>query len=144
LRVYGYCKFYPFEPITTSPKVFPIIYPANKIVKQGDHIVYQFKYNKTTDIMPVVQRQFVDGIVFNVAGLQTSAATTKGAGIAQVEIDIPETLPPGKYYLRIGTMYQINPIRRLYYIYMTEKFEVVVGNNHVDSKQDTIQDAGDK
>lgn len=122
-------QFWPGDPIVTGPKPYKVVYPANKVVKQGGFITYQFDYEKTGDIVPVVHRQFVDGLVFNVAGAQTPTVIEPGKGTARVQVDIPETLPPGKYHLRILATYRMNPIRDHHNDSITETFEVIPGTN---------------
>jgi hypothetical protein len=122
-------NFWPYDPITTSPKPYPVIFPEDKVVRQGGFITYEFAYVKTSSVIPTIQRQFVDGLVFNVAAPQSPTVTAPGKGIARAQIPIPETLPPGKYYIRIIADYEMNPIRHLQYTNLTETFEVVSGSN---------------
>jgi hypothetical protein len=133
-----YWAFYPYHPMKAGPVPFEIVYPEDKIVEQGGHITYQFTYNRTTDVIPEIQRQFIDGLVFNVAGNPLPSVISPGTGTAQVQIDVPETLPPGKYQLKIISKYQMNPIRVITYIFKTEEFEVVSGP-HSDAQQDAIK-----
>lgn len=123
----AYWSFYPYDPISTSPKPYKIVFPQDKIVRQGGYLTYQFDYNKTSKVLPIIRRQFVDGIVFNVAGSSSPTVTDVGKGTARVQIKIPETLPPGSYYLHIIAEYEMNPIRTIFYESSTEEFEVVSG-----------------
>ncbi len=120
-----YWSLYPYHPIDTQPKPYTIVYPKNKIVEQGSYITYEFKYNKTSKVIPTIHRQFVDGLVFNVAENIQPTVSEPGTGTARVQIHVPETLPPGKYQLKIIATYQMNPIRTYENVNLTEKFEVV-------------------
>ena len=62
--------------------------------------------------------------MFNVADNVQPTVTEPGSGTARVQVKVPETLPPGKYQLRITAIYQMNPIRAIENISLTEEFEV--------------------
>lgn len=121
----AFWAWYPYKVVNTEPKPYKIIYPTNREVRQGEEIVYQFNYVKTTDIIPTVRRQFVDGLIFNVAGNENAVLGEAGEGLAQVQIHIPETLPPGDYKLRIIATYELNPIRTYVNRSETETFTVL-------------------
>lgn len=134
----SYWEFYPVIPIKTYPTPYAIVYPENKIVKQGGYIAYEFTYDKYMDLMPTIQRQFVDGLVFNVSG--TTDPTVGGIGRnirARVQVPIPETLPPGKYHLAINATYELNPIRVFHNDNNTEVFEVIA-SVHTDKELDIL------
>ena len=120
-----YWLYYPYNPIDTYTKPYRVVYPEDKVVKQGGILVYEFDYEKKSPILPEIRRQFVDDLVFNVAGNQNPTVTDIGKGTARVEIDIPRTLPPGTYYLHIIAEYEMNPLRTIYYVNDTESFEVI-------------------
>ena len=119
-----YWQFWPQDIVETYPTPYKIVYPTNKIIKQGDVLVYELKYNKETDLVPIVYRQFVDGLVFNVSD-NTSVLTQAGRGTARVQITVPETLPPGKYHLNIKAVYQLNPLRTYTDTNNTEEFTII-------------------
>ena len=135
----SFWSFYPYQPTQTWPMVYSIVYPTDKVVKQGGVIVYEFHYNKTSSIQPTIQRQFIDGLIFNVAGNSDPTVMTVGSGIARVEVHVPETLPVGKYQLKIMATYAVNPIRNFHNDTITEEFEVVSGP-HTDAEQDSIDE----
>ena len=56
-------NFYPYKTTTTAPQPYPIVYPENKVVMQGNYISYEFAYENFTSVLPKVERQFVDGII---------------------------------------------------------------------------------
>lgn len=128
-----YWLVYPYDPMKIDDDQFQIVYPVEfpHVVKQGEYITYEFTYERTGNVNPIIQRQFVDGLVFNVAGDTAATVIEPGKGTAQVQIAIPQTLPPGRYSLRIISKYQVNPIRLIQYEYYTEEFEVVSGVNSI-------------
>lgn len=127
----AFWQFYPYKVVETYPKPYKIVYPVDKTVRQGGYITYQFKYNKYTDKTAQLNRQFVDGLVFNVEGQQQPTIFGVGSGIARAQIHVPETLPPGRYKLRIIATYELNPIRDFVNESETEFFTVMPGS-HVD------------
>jgi hypothetical protein len=134
IGVLAFWWFYPYEPMVQSPTPFRVIYPANNQVKQGEFIVYTFNYDRKTDVIPLINRQFVDGIVFN-SGQDEPAVLEQGKGVAQIQVYIPKTLPPGKYHLRIIGRYRMNPIRVITIVNETEIFDVLPSfDNDLDAK----------
>ena len=120
----GFWAFWPYKVVDTSPDPYLIVYPSDKVVHPGEYVTYEFNYTKYTSHLPIIQRQFVDGLVFNVAGNSEPTITEPGRGTARVQVHVPETLPPGEYQLRITATYQLNPIRTYQHINLTEKFIV--------------------
>jgi hypothetical protein len=124
----AFWAFYPYKTITQEPKPFEIYYPietdGTHIIRQGSSFSYSFNYTKHTDVFPTIYRQFVDGLVFN-AGESYPTVIRKGTGKAHIQVYVPETLPPGKYRLRIIARYQMNPIRVIELESFTEYFKVV-------------------
>jgi hypothetical protein len=131
----GFWLLYPYKPIETFPKPYKIVYPPSRVVKQGEFITYEFQYNKTSPIIPVVTRKFVDGLIFNVSGVQYPTVTEEGTGTARAQVDIPETLPPGKYHLQIEAVYQMNPVRQYHNDSVTETFEVISGSKTIEEQR---------
>lgn len=89
---------------------------------QGDETFYVTDYCKNTDEMPSIKKEFVDGLVFT--SDSPHAFFTRGCRIQENRINIPHTLPVGRYRLRITTNYQVNPIRNLEYINFSNWFTV--------------------
>jgi hypothetical protein len=125
LGLLGFWYFGAPYPIETSPKPYVVVLPENKQVEQGGIVTYKFDYDKQTDVIPTVQRQFVDGLIFNVAGDSLPAVTSRGSGSAKVQVFVPLTLPPGRYHIKIITTYDMNPVRSFVIINTTETFEVI-------------------
>lgn len=73
--------------------------------------------------MPLVQRQFIDGIIYSLP--DSSAQLKRGCGKLTNSIRIPSSLPPGNYYLQASVSFKVNPIRTITNTYITEKFDVI-------------------
>ena len=138
LGLLAFWAFYPYDPITVTPQPYPIIYPANRVVKQGGLIVYKFHYVKRVAIIPDVHREFVDDIsyVSTDPSVNQVAVTTPGEGNTEKEINIPPELPAGVYQLKTDSYYHVNPIRTIHIQSITETFTVEAsGDTDVDPKK---------
>lgn len=121
LGMVAFWLLYPYPTIEQSPKPFEIT--SSRKVEQGGLITYAFNYTKHSSLSATVERQFVDGIVF-ASSSQATISGGKSSGRAVVEVPIPYTLPPGRYYLKVTARYQVNPIRTIEVVNYTEKFTV--------------------
>jgi hypothetical protein len=132
MLVIGFWWFYPYKVITYDHTPFHIV-QRDKKAETGTALSYEYNYTKYMNIAPTVTKQFVDGIVFESA----SAITVKPIGSGHVisEIPIPQTLPPGKYHLKITASYKVNPIRTITIINETESF-TVISSIHEDELMD--------
>lgn len=99
---------------------FNVITP---VVNQGGLLIYEIDYCKKTDLMPIVNRQFVDGLVYVLP--PSSAAISRGCNKIKNSVIVPRSLPEGVYYLSSTVIYKVNPIRTITYEYRTDKFRVV-------------------
>jgi hypothetical protein len=117
--IFMYWWVYPFK---TSTQIQPYVV-VNKEVKQGELLFYVMDYCKYTKVVPTVERQFIDGIIYNVPS--SNAQIKYGCGKITNSIKVPSTLPAGIYYVHATVTYQINPIRTIVEEYKTEKFEVI-------------------
>jgi hypothetical protein len=106
----AYWQFYPYKTITKEPLPMAIV-KGYETVRQGDWVVYEYNYEKYTDVIPKVSRQFVDGLIFESTDMSTHV--NKGSGHVHVAVPIPMTLPPGRYRIRVNIEYQMNPIRTI-------------------------------
>lgn len=114
--------FWAFFPYKTSVQNQPYKV-MNKIVKQGDILTYEMDYCKYTDVVPSVERQFIDGIIYALP--PGNAQLKSGCRTVMNTIQIPHALPPGNYYLQAIVSFKVNPIRTIVNTYITEKFEVI-------------------
>lgn len=124
LLLVSFWLFYPYKTIETTPEQFPIVGDIN--LKQGSDLTYSYSYQKYTDAPVTIERRFVDGLIF--LSSNETVITEKGTGNVRVRIHIPETLPPGKYYLEIVAKYEVNPIRTITITKRTKCFIVNAAN----------------
>lgn len=106
-------------------RTFEVEQPYNVLthkVKQGGLLTYEINYCKYTDVDPVVQRQFVDGIIY--ATPEATAIIKRGCGKLVNTIEIPHNLPIGDYYIKSRVSYKVNPIRVITHEFITERFTV--------------------
>ena len=137
LLLLGFWLLYPYDPITVSPQPERVVYPPNRIVKQGGRITIRFHFVRRTDVVPDIYRQFRDDLVFAINNdeANTPAVVGIGEGWAEKEIPVPMTLPPGVYSLHSDGYYQMNPIRSVHTQSVTETFTVIPsGDTDLDPK----------
>lgn len=89
---------------------------------QGDRTYYSVDYCKYLDYPATISKEFVDGLVFTAVSPQ--AKLRLGCREQTVEMDIPVSLPPGKYRLRNTITYQVNPLRTVEYVRFSNWFTV--------------------
>lgn len=125
LVCWGLCPYEPIEIRTENP--IPLVGPEpTHVVEQGGHITYEFEMHDHDHAPPVVRREFVDGIVFHIEESERSSRQVSAdSGMARTRIHIPETLPPGEYFLRITIQIEVNPIRVWEANLTTERFTVI-------------------
>jgi hypothetical protein len=92
------------------------------ILRQGEVTNYSTDYVK---YMPTysVHRFFVDGLIFDAGS--SDPARPIGAGHGVQPIQIPRTLPPGKYRIHVIATFKPNPIRTIEYAFDTPQFIVL-------------------
>jgi hypothetical protein len=120
LAIWIYWSVAPYPTINYLSEEFPV---SDSVVQQGDDITYNVRYCKTTDQMPTIKKQFVDGIIFNAEEFE--AFIEKGCGDIDIPLHIPDTLPPGNYKLRVTITYKVNPIRNIEKTHETNWFQVL-------------------
>jgi len=110
----------PYKLIDFNKVPYPVL---NKNVVQDGYVVYELDYCKYTKLMPTeVRREFIDGIIYLSADAR--ANVKQGCNVVAVTSHIPESLPAGKYKLRITVVYKPNPIREIIFVNETEEFMV--------------------
>jgi hypothetical protein len=111
----------PQHPIEFHPSVHPVL--TNQ-VKSGGFISYKVNFCKKGNIVPIISKAFVDGVVYGIPDT-IFESFDEGCGEAVIQTYIPRNLPHGTYYIKINYRYQINPIRTVDVTSRTELFEVV-------------------
>jgi hypothetical protein len=113
---------YPYDVIDFYPEVHPLV-NDQRVVIQGESFAYTFRYEKHMSIQPVISTSFVDGLRFQAEGIAPFLPVSKGVAI--IEVNVPRTLPPGRYQLEISKAYRVNPLRTITIVNRTEKFIVI-------------------
>lgn len=122
IGVVAFWLLYPYEVVTLTPEVHPIV-NNQRVVVQGESFAYTFAYDKKMDVRGSVSRVFVDGLRFQAEG--APPVLPSGKGVAVIEVRVPRTLPPGRYHLEISKAYKVNPLRTITIVNRTEKFLVI-------------------
>jgi hypothetical protein len=113
-------KIYPYEPLKINTQPLRVL---TKEVRGGDILIYEIDYCKLSDRTVRISRSFIDGITFSTPDFRTK--NLLGCRTSFVSIEVPPTLPAGKYYLKIDYTYQVNPIREVVVNALTERFTVI-------------------
>ena len=136
ILVVAYWWLFPYQTVNKTPMPMPIV-AGYETVRQGGVVLYEYDYTKYTDVVPTVHRQFVDGLIFDSADASTHLLP--GTGHVHVQVPIPVTLPPGRYHLQVITEFQMNPIRLIRAIDMTQDFMVLPALGDADADQDSTR-----
>jgi len=119
-----YWLIFPYKVIEFKTQPFPI---QDKVVGPGDHIVYEVDYCKDISVSARISRSFEDGIIYTTPDIDNDAGV--GCHKRLISVYVPRALPPGIYNIKNTYIYQVNPIRTVEVVAITEKFEVVKGVN---------------
>lgn len=131
--VLGYvCLFCPYKTIEFNSE-FKM---AKTVYVQGEETFYTIDYCKYTDVTPVAQKRFIDGIIFSAEN--NKAQLTKGCRVQAVPILIPSTLPAGDYKLEVELNYKVNPIRTINLKHYSGWFTVVEKHNDLDLDKEEL------
>jgi hypothetical protein len=128
--------FYPYKTITKSPMPMPIV-KGYETVRQGGVLLYEYDFVKYTDVVPVVQRQFVDGLIFESTDVTTNLKI--GTGHTFVVVPIPTELPPGVYHIQVIAEFHMNPLKTITNVTETQTFTVLPMLDHPDKSQDASE-----
>lgn len=90
----------------------------------GALVKMDFCKNMTRQVPITLNLFFIDGIVYNALPIQT-AGFANGCRTSLLQVQIPETLPAGEYYIRGTVNYHVNFLRDRLVEWETQKFVVV-------------------
>lgn len=111
---------YPYKTITFNSVEFPI----NKtVVKQGGTISYSVDYCKYINSPATVTRSFINALIYVTPS--TINERPMGCNVLNIQVVVPQELPPGNYYMQMNYQYQVNPIRKISILHNTEEFQVI-------------------
>lgn len=111
---------YPYKTAVINHQPYLI---NNAEIVQGGNLNYMIDACNYTEIVPIVTKQFVDGIVYSVP--EGAIRLPMGCHKTLVSVKIPKNLPIGDYSLKVYVSYKMNPIRTINSEYQTEKFSVI-------------------
>jgi hypothetical protein len=115
-----YLLSFPLTPLVLNGP-FKVVTP---VVKQGEALIYKVNYCKAKGIgAGHVARTLVDGILYNLP--EAYGTLQEGCRIVNITVEIPKVIPPGVYYLRILSTYEINKLRTVKIESSTERFTVI-------------------
>lgn len=128
---FGFCllfywTYFP-QQIITYPKTENLkVIPKQVIV--GSNLAYELSYCKLTNTTSTVYHTLVgtsgnNHTIFTLASIMRSIPIGCKS-VTLSDIFIPETVPPGTYFLAITVEYHPNPLRIMQYFLTTENFEV--------------------
>jgi len=118
--IFMFWWIYPYKTVTINQQPYIL---SEKVIKQGGQLNYVIDACNYTDIVPTINKQFVDGIIYVVP--EGVVRLPDGCNKTMVSVKVPKNLPTGDYTLKIFVSYKMNPIRTINTNYQTEKFSVI-------------------
>jgi hypothetical protein len=122
LLLFGYWLLWPYNPVDFKSPIYPIL-NEGKIATQGGILSYQIDYCKNVSQVPVINKKYVDGIIYETP--QGRGVIYQGCRVQQVDNVVPLNLLPGEYFMQVVIDYQVNPIRHIIYNNRTEGFNIL-------------------
>ena len=92
------------------------------VVKAGNTLTYHFNYCKNLDIPATLSLQLIDTLVYNYHTVDSNVP--KGCGDFDRQIFIPDSIPPGTYFIRSTIKYKVNPLRDIIYVNDSNTIEI--------------------
>lgn len=116
----SFLSFYPFKTLVVNRA-----YVKTQTIKPGDVLTYFVDYCKYTDQPANVFRTFhsVDE-TRSVPFASITTITVPGCHVVEVPLQTFDTIEPGKYYLLVNVVFQINTQRIINVNFRTDDFEI--------------------
>jgi len=114
--------FHENPPIEFFNQPFPV---TKESYSGGETVVVTVQYCKHTTSAYIRNLSFVDGLVFSIPESRRGGATLGCDTVDVSSVTIPETLPPGNYYLRGKNEYEVNFLATRVVEWTSEVFEVI-------------------
>lgn len=133
MAMIGYVIFYltyPFKGLVVNESPVSVIQHE---IKAGDQLEYELDYCRFSDRHAQTTRQFIDGVIYTTPTLETIADT--GCHVKKYAVLVPETLNGGTYHLRVIVDVEINKLRSVQTVFITEDFRII-GLNEIHEKED--------
>lgn len=115
-----FLSFFPNNIITFEDEKFPVLTP---VVVAGDEVEFQVTFYKHYDLLGVINRQLIDGRIYQYA--PEAATLNKGFQDRITTVRIPSYVDSGKYYIRTYYTYRVNALNTQEFYMDTEYFEVI-------------------
>ena len=122
--------------LTVATFIFWLIFPykiltfgsengtfVSKTVRSGEYLEMYQDSCKYINIPSHINRQFIDGIVYQVYPSINNRPMGCSKNIEYIKV--PEPLPPGKYFVRTVISFEVNPLRTVSYTVKSEDFIIV-------------------
>lgn len=122
MALVAYWLFYPYEVLE--------FYEGNgtlltETVKSGGYIQMHQVGEKKMDVQGIINRQFIDSIIYQIPTIYTNRPAEKYNRIEYIYI--PKAIPPGEIYMVTTISFKVNPIRTIHYKVKTKVFKVTNG-----------------
>lgn len=113
-----YLRFYPFKTIVVSK-----VRVLTSEIKQGEEVKYEVDYCRFTDAPATVYRtvQSTRNPDDRYSLPITNSISVPGCHTLQRSIPIDPSIPPGEYYIKVVSIYEVNE-------YQKSKYEFTIGN----------------
>lgn len=111
---------YPYKTVEVVDNKIEVV---NAPIKQGDPVIYKFKYCRYNDTPALISRSLEDGFIIDFPDIVGLSA--QGCGDATVQTpNLPMGMPAGKYKLNINFTMEVNPIRTIYKHFESDIFYI--------------------
>ena len=132
LMVLMYYSFYPFKITTLNSMDID-----KKEYCRGEYVQVDINFTKHRDIQAKIDWYIVDGIVFKLESPGISRMV--GENAIHVSKQIPFSILPGEYSLRVESTYHIHPLREpIVTIWNTPRFKVLEAENCPSDPQEPL------
>lgn len=122
----AYMLWWPAKTLEVHNAPLPIV--SNTTLHNKEMVTYRYDYCKYYDTPLSIEKDFVDGIIFKTDPIYYSTLE-KGCHTQDVSVGIPDTLPTGRYKIRINLQVRINQLRTDTIVVETQYFNVINDND---------------
>lgn len=135
--ILAYFTFYPYKTIEIFNQPVPVL---NDIpVRAGEVVFYKTQFCKYTNVFATISRHLTgsNGLTITQGSQRSDLPATlvgddpaypcsKTNPLTRISgsFIVPENIPAGIYHLKVIAEYQVNPLRKLPYIFETQEFKI--------------------
>ncbi len=116
-----YWMFWPYTPIIIQEPI-RILNP-DKIVKQGDFLIYELDMDKRMALPAVISKQIVNDFVMTYSPIIGNLEV--GKCVKLFKVPVSQAADPGEYRFKWEGSYKVNPIRWVTVVVWSEPFQVI-------------------